>query len=521
MENLKQSFTRFLLFWADLKTWQKMSVYATTFGVLGLLFFLTFSTGRTGFEALYTNLEAADEMAVVSYLRENNIPHQIDSPTKTVFVPRNRAYEVRLALAEQGFPKRGVRGLEIFDNSNIMGDTDKRIAFLRAREGELQRTIIMMDAVESAKVNLVIPQPQLFLAQREPATASVLVTLKRGAQLRPSQVKAIVHLVSRSVEGLRPEDVTLVDTEGRVLSDMILDDMFVSDGQGNMSSVQREMERNRERYLEGQIRAGLTPIYGPGNVMAAVTVALDFNKETVSSTQYTPLPGTNTGIIRSRNTMEENFTGEGSTANAPPGTTTNIPGYVMNTGSGNSEYSKSEGTTNFEISTQENNRVLAPGSIRRLTASIVVNRTLDEEGLTHLRDIATGIIGYDASRNDVLVVKALQFDRTLADRLAMELQRDRMLRVSVGAFIAILMLAIAALTALWWLRRRRARAALEILDMEAKKRVPTIQEMLTSPDLLAFQGEMTVLEEQLRAYARNNPGEVANLVNEWISASDS
>jgi flagellar M-ring protein FliF len=111
----------------------------------------------------------------------------------------------------------------------------------------------------------------------------------------------------------------------------------------------------------------------------------------------------------------------------------------------------------------------------------------------------------------------MRFDRTLANELAEELRRERMTRIVIGALIAILTLLCVGLAGLWWLRRRRARMALETIDKESKH-VPTIQEMLTSPDLLAFQGEMAVLEEQLKAYARNNPSEVANLVNEWISA---
>ncbi|MDR1623074.1 MAG: flagellar M-ring protein FliF, partial [Synergistaceae bacterium] len=205
-----------------------------------------------------------------------------------------------------------------------------------------------------------------------------------------------------------------------------------------------------------------------------------------------------------------------------PGTTTNIPGYAVNTQNVNSEYNKTEGTTNYEITTRESSEVVTPGGVRRLTASVLVNESvlvngeLNDAKLLELREITSSAIGYSEARGDSLVVKSMPFDRSLADALAEELRQDRLLRVAVGSIITLAMLLCVGLTSYWWMRRRRARGALESMQKESKH-IPTIQEMLTSPDLLAFQGEMAVLEEQLKAYARNNPSEVANLVNEWIS----
>lgn len=112
----------------------------------------------------------------------------------------------------------------------------------------------------------------------------------------------------------------------------------------------------------------------------------------------------------------------------------------------------------------------------------------------------------------------MKFSTSFADSLAEELRQERVTRIIVGAVIALIMLLLAAGAVVWWLRRRKARMAAVVLEEEGGKHVPTIQEMLTSPDLLAFQGELAVLEEQLKVYAKNNPGEVANLVNEWLSS---
>jgi len=221
--------------------------------------------------------------------------------------------------------------------------------------------------------------------------------------------------------------------------------------------------------------------------------------------------------LRSGTNMEENWNGAGPRPPSAPGTTTNIPGYSVNTDTGNSEYNKTDGVSNYEITTRQSDEVLTPGGIRRLTASVVVDGELEEQQIAKLRETVQGAIGYNEARGDSLVVNSWPFNDDLAKALVEELRVDRMWRIVQGAVTTILVIASVVLAALWWLRRRRARIALDAMQKDVK-RVPTIQEMLTSPDLLAFQGEMAVLEEQLKAYARSNPGEVANLVNEWISA---
>jgi flagellar M-ring protein FliF len=344
------------------------------------------------------------------------------------------------------------------------------------------------------------------------------VRLKPGAQLGPAQIKAIIHLVSRSVDGLQPENVTVVDTLGRNLSELIGDELFIysPDGRGTVTSLQRVTERQHEKEMEAKVRGMLERRYGPGNVVVGIKVDLDFDKRKVSVREYMPYSDTGQGLLRSTNRTDESYTGEGTSPTGTPGTTTNIPGYSVNTQNANTEYNKTDTTNNYEISSRESDEVITPGGIRRLTASILVNGELGEAELSQLRVLISGAIGFSEARGDSIVVEAMKFSTVLADTLAEELRRDRMLRVAMGSVIALVMLTCVAVAGFWWLRRRRMRVALDAVQKESKH-VPTIQEMLTSPDMLAFQGEMAVLEEQLKAYARNNPAEVANLVNEWIS----
>ena len=514
MDALKRWFGSFLHFWAALKLWQRASVFLVAILVLGGLVALMLMAGRTTYEPLFAGLEVEDQAAIVDYLRENNISYKLDPASNAILMGGGNVYETRLALAQQGLPKGGSTGFEIFDDSKMgMSEFQQRIAYTRAIEGELARTISQLAAVDSARVSVVIPEQRLFLEQQRPSTASVLLRLRSGATLGPTQVKSIIHLVSHSVDGLTPDQVTVVDTSGHVLSDMISDSMFIysQDGNNSVTSVQRE--------LETKVRLMLEQVFGPGTAVVRVKVDLDFDKRSSSYVEYTPNPETGQGVPRSNERQEESYTGQGQPITGTPGTTTNIPGYAINTQNVDSEYNRSNSTTNYEITTRKGDQVITPGGVRRLSASVLVNGELDDARLAELREVISSAVGYNAERGDTLVVKAMKFSTAFADAMAEELKKERLWRIMSGSVVFITILLLLGALFLWWLRRRRARLAIETVEAEGKK-VPTIQEMLTSPDLLAFQGELAVIEEQLKAYARNNPEEVANLVNEWLAADD-
>lgn len=483
---------------------------------------MIFMSGSTTYEPLYAGLEVNDQAAIVDYLKENNIPYRLDPKSNAILMPGGAIYETRLALAQLGLPKGGTTGFEIFDDSNMgMSEFQQRIAYVRAIEGELARTIAQMSQVENARVSVVIPEQRLFLEQQKPSTASVLLRLRQGATLGPTQVKSIIHLVAHSVDGLEPDAVTVVDTNGRNLSDMVSDSMIMynPDGTNSITSVQRELERQHERELENKVRVMLEQVFGPGSAVVRVRIDLDFDKKTSSFVEYSPNPETGTGVPRSNERQEESYTGQGNPVNGNPGTTTNIPGYAINSSTVESEYNRSNNTTNYEISTRKGDQVVTPGGVRRLSASVLIDdrhNELTDERLEAIQEVIASSIGYSKERGDSLVVRAMRFSTAFADAMAEQIRQEKLWRIlygSVAAFFVLLMI-LAALFV--WLRMKKARLAVQEIE-EAGKKVPTIQEMLTSPDLLAFQGEMAVLEEQLKAYAKSHPDEIATLVNEWLA----
>lgn len=520
MDWFRRFSARLGLFWSSLKPWQKLSIVGASILVVSALALAAYWAGKPSYEPLFSALEVEDQSAIVAYLRENRIDYKLDPAANAILVPRDIVYETRLSLAQGGLPKGGSVGYEIFDTTKMgLSEFQQKITYIRALEGELERTIRQIDAVDYAKVNIVIPEQRLFLEQQQPSTASVLVRLKTGMQIGPDQVKSIVHLVSHGVQGLLPENITVVDTTGKVLSDLLDQDLLIY-GQGGdgrtVSSVQRELERQQERELENKVRVMLERVFGPGRVVVRIKVDLDFDRRTSSSKEF--IPGeTGRGVLRSQQNMEETYTGTGGPIGGAPGTTTNIPGYAVAQQQGTaSEYNKTETTNNYEITTRETQQVVTPGTIRRLSASVLVDGDLEQDRLTELRALVAPALGVDAARGDQLVIQSMKFSTTFADSLAEQLQAQQRMQLIIALVAAAVILLLAALAGVLWMKRRRSRKAM-LPPAEERKRIPSIQELLSSPELLEAQGELAVLEEQLRAYARSKPEEIANLTQDWLA----
>ncbi|MDR1021364.1 MAG: flagellar M-ring protein FliF [Synergistaceae bacterium] len=510
---------RFRSFWETLHRWQQISMAAAVVAVLGGILLMTFAVGRQAYEPIFSGLEARDQEAVISHLKAESIPYRTDSAANAILVPTQNVYEARIALAAKGIPSGGVVGFEIMDKLPMGADDfQKKVAYYRSLEGELSRTIREMNAVASAKVSIVVPESRLFLEQQQPSTAAILLKLRSGSQFGQDQAKAVVHLISHSVEGLLPENVTLVDADGVINFEDILDDSLTVQNGNKLVLRQRQFERDYEEEFERKIEDSLKKIYGPGKVKAAVRVELDFNKRQMSIRLVSPLPEKLHGTLQSTQVRDENYSGPAGVYGGPPGTTTNIPGYPANTGQTNvpSEYSLSETVNNYDNSTQESQEIETQGQIKRITATVFIDGQLDQRQQDDMRNAVATAIGTDDSRGDRLTVMATAFDTTMADALAARVAQERRNRMILGAssFVVFLMGVMAALAL--WVRRRRQQSALQRGRASDVDETPSLRELLENPDLMTAQGELSVLEEQLRNYAMNNPEELANLIKNWV-----
>jgi len=257
-----------------------------------------------------------DAGAIVSQLKEKRVPYKISANGSSILAPDEQVYDLRLELAASGLPRGSGVGFEIFDNAKLgMTEFVQNVNYQRALQGELSRTIDKIDGIESSRIHIVMPSKSLFIEEETPATASVSLKLRPGRWLGKDQIQAIVHLVSSSISGLSPENITIVDNYGKMLSGM-----KDKSGMGRISSDQLALQEKMEKTLEHRIQTMLETALGAGKAIARVSCALDLRREERTEEVYQP----NDKAIRSEQISSER---SGEQASAPSG----VPGVFSNT----------------------------------------------------------------------------------------------------------------------------------------------------------------------------------------------
>jgi len=413
--------------------------------VVGLVLVATWSS-IPEYQPAFTDLKAEDGAAVVQYLRDNAISYRLTDGGTTVEVPANQVYEVRLALAGQGLPAHGAVGFELFDTVNIgMTDFVQQVDYQRALEGELARTIGSMVSIKSARVHIVIPQPTLFTEEEKPTTASVVLDLEAGQKLSREQVQAISHLVSSAVEGLTPDNLTIVDTNGNVLTD----GSGASAAPTALTATQLDAKRTYEQDLERRLQSMLESVVGPGRALVGVTADMNFDQVQTDSELYKP--GDQGNALRSAQLITETMLGNGGVPGGIPGAASNIPAAAPSyqssvTGTTGSAYQRSESTINYEVSKSVSRVVSAAGQVKRLSISVMVDNITNTTTYSAIQPSVIAAAGVDFARGDVVSVSNVVFDRSFyadqATAIAAAEQRDFILRLAQWGAVAAALLVL-------------------------------------------------------------------------------
>jgi len=418
--NFEALFKQIIAFFNKLNKQQRYIIIGSIVVIIAIISFLiifntTSNKPKNNYAILFENLKPQDAALIVQYLDKKNIPYVIPEDG-VIEVPRDKVSKLRLDIAAQGLPKSSTVGFELFDK-NSFGATDfeERIKYLRALEGELERTIESIDAVDSAKVNIAIPKESVFVSKQVPPTASVLVKLKPNMILTPKQIQGIKYLVASAVPRLKPEDVKIVDQYGNPLGEN--DELTQSNELLKTESIYK---KRLEKSLEDKIVSILAPIVGgKDKVVAKVNVDLDFSQVKSKSTIYDP-----NNVVRSEQSVEINKIGmKPKQVGGVPGAVSNI-GPVQGVKNSNTieKYNKSETTTNYEISTTIKDVKEPLAKIKRITAAVVVDGHYkkDKKGkikyiplskieLANIENLVKNTIGFDPKRGDSVSVTSFQF----------------------------------------------------------------------------------------------------------------
>jgi flagellar M-ring protein FliF len=334
--------------------------------ILGM-FFVAKWAGKPEFRQLYSNLSVEDAGAVLAKLKEQKIDYQISSNGSSIMIPNDKIYEVRMQLASIGLPQGGGIGFEIFDNTKLgMTEFVQNINYQRALQGELCRTIDGFNEVISSRVHIVMPSKSLFIEDQEPATASVVLKVHPGKWLTNNQIQGIVHLVSSSISGLSPEDVTVIDNNGEMLAGF-----KDSSGVGKASSDQLEYQQKVDKNLEKRIKTMLDTALGDNKSIVRVSCSFDFKKHEKTEEMFFP----ENKVARSEQTSSLTSNGTNQIPAGIPGVTSNItmPGSSGNISDRKSMSGKEDKTVNYEIGKVVSHIVEPYGTIKRISVAVLVD----------------------------------------------------------------------------------------------------------------------------------------------------
>jgi flagellar M-ring protein FliF len=381
--------------------------------------------------ALYSNLNEQDAATIVGKLKDLKVPYTVSEGGGTISVPQEQAADLRLQLAGAGLPSGsgvGMVGMEVFDRNNL-GITDfaQKLNYQRALEGELARTITRLSAVETARVHLALPQERLFTSQQRDATASVVIKPKPGARLTDEQVSSVKFLVSKGVEGLKTENVAVVDVNGTALGKLETSEM----ARDKQAATRLEIQRQREAELETKIQSMLTQVVGANRAVVRANVALDWNEVKQNIETYSP--GTTQPQVLSERDRREQFTGRGAEAVAPggvPGTQSNIPTYQLVAGAGEggeSSYIASDVTRNFQVSSDKQDIVRAPGEVKNIGIAVMVDQSVGANQVDLITQVVTAAAGIQPQRGDQVSVVTLPFDTTLSQQLKQQQEEQTLM----------------------------------------------------------------------------------------------
>ena len=392
------------------------------------------------YRVLYSNLSEADGGSIISELDTRGVPYQFSQSGQALLVPSNQVHTLRLQLAEQGLPRGGNLGLELMDSQAFgISQFAEQVNYQRGLEGELARSIESLGPVERVRVHLSMAKPSVFIRDREPAKASIVLTLLPGRVLGEGQVSAIVHMVSGSVPELAAEDVTVVNQDGRLLS---ADTNKGNDLDGSQLEYIAEVERSYQQRIEHI----LTPILGRDNVRAQVAAQIDFSRREQTSERYGPNQPPNEAAVRSRQ-FSVAFDGEnplatgvpGALSNTPPGTMAspiNQPeGETAQTENGQQDTPeetmrnlRQDDVINYEVDRSIEHVQHRLGQIERLSAAVVVNYraqmndegewidvALTENEVAQIERLVRQAMGFSQLRGDEVEVVNSPFARSVEE----------------------------------------------------------------------------------------------------------
>ncbi|SFA41804.1 flagellar M-ring protein FliF [Parageobacillus thermantarcticus] len=523
-DKLKEWLNRLTSFWKERTKKQKWIAIASLalllLGVGAIVFFAT----RTEMVPLYSNLTPQEAGQIKATLDQRGVKSEVADNGTTIKVPKELADSLKVELAAEGIPNSGMIDYSFFGKNASFGMTDNEfnVVKLEAMQNELANLMKSIDGVEDAKVMINLPQPSVFASDNQgEASASIVLKTKPGYQFSDEQIKALYHLVSKSVPNL-PTDNIVIMNQFFEYFDLKNDE---KNSTGTTFAAQQEMKKQIERDIQQQVQRMLGTMMGQDKVAVSVTADIDFTQEKREENLVAPVDEKNNeGIAISVQRIRETYSGNGAQPGGIPGTGTNqVPSYQAGANGTNGNYERTEETINNEVNRIKKHIVESPYKIRDLGIQVMVEppdpkdpNSLPQQTIDDIQRILGTIVRTSIDK---------QYGQTLTDqdiqnRVVVSVQKfngkatfeepkpaiPMWVYIVGGIGLALLI----TLFILWWRGRKD--------DEEEEEEIfeqPIVQEI---PDIHEEQEtESTMRRKQLEKLAREKPDEFAKLLRTWLS----
>ena len=382
------------------------------------------------YRPIMPGMNEADQQTAFEALKQADFKPVLDSGTGQITVPTQKYHEARIFLASKGLPKTSNTGIDSLKDQSAMTTSQfmEQVRYTAAMEQELARSITQIDSIHSARVHLAMPKQSVFVRDRTPPKASVVVTPFPGRFVSPTQVQAVVHLVASSVPLMSTENVTIVDNQGKLITDTNAESAL------GLTSAQNQHKQKMEDVYRQRVVQILAPIVGDANVRSQVNMSLDFTQtETTTEDFDNRKEGPKTrseALSEDKNTLKDATGIPGALSNTPPvAPTANTNTTSTATGAaGDKMTSTNRSTRNFELDRSVRYVKAATGTVERLSVAVVINerppQTKNEKGepmdpkpnpyteeeVTRMQSLVRGVVGFNEARGDVVAVVQAKFE---------------------------------------------------------------------------------------------------------------
>lgn len=518
-KNIWRSITEF---WGKLSSNKRKLIAGGLVALIATAVILAIILNKKEYVTLFSGIDEKETAEVMKQLQENNVDYKYENDG-TILISEDQESALRMKLAQSGHPRTGTNYDVFTQNIDFMTtDYEKRQYEIFQLQERLQDSIETIEGVEEAIVTITVPEEKNFAWEsgKEESSASVKINLANGYSLSETQTSGIMQLVVKSVEGLKEENVAIVDTDGNSL--IVSNEMK----QTNTIKLKLEVEKEFEKETVEGVTEFLAKIYGPENVKVSAKCTINFDKKISEMLQYLPDEETKLGVP-GETQNEREITGPGETVGGIPGTETNaeVPTYPGVTIEGDNIYFRDSSTINYLVSQLKEQIEHNPGKIEELTVAAVINKaSMREEELQEVKELiafSAGVSTENVALHNMIFYNpdapSVPVDSSnVQEPVAIQL-RDILIYGGIAlAVIAVLIFVISMI-----LRKRRKKKEAENAAASSEAAATDDFTWADIQDEIKVQEtQEQVIKKQLKEFTAANPEIASQLIKTWLKGEN-